>query len=354
MEKQVKRFSEKAGLPPGTMVHIGKSKPHKTVISKIDFSDDSYKESPEVCLDDIKTNKNLNHKTWINVNGLRDIEVIEEIGENFGLHKLVLEDVLNTQHRPKIEEFENYTFFTFKLLQLQKGDSGITSEQISIVLGENYVITFQEVEGDTFNSVRERFTNKVGRLRTRGTDYLLYALIDTVIDNYFSITEAFNENIQDLEDQIIEHPTNDLLQDIQNYKKDLLYLRKFASPLRDSVGFLSKANARLIEDDTKIYFNDTLDHIIQINESINEMRDNLASQLDIFLSNLSHQMNAVMKVLTIIATIFIPLTFLAGIYGMNFKFMPELNWYWGYPSILGLMFVIFIAMLIYFKKKNWI
>jgi len=352
MEKQVKSFSEKAGLPPGVLVHIGKRKPQKTVISQIEFSDESFNDKKEISIGEI--NKDSIHKTWINVNGLSDTELIGKIGEKFGLHKLVLEDVLNTQHRPKIEEFENYTFFTFKLLQQKKDDIGITSEQISIVLGENYVITFQEFKGDTFDSVRERLTNKVGRLRTRGTDYLLYALIDTVIDNYFSITEAFNKNIQELEDQIIERPTDDLLQHIQNYKKDLLYLRKFVSPLRDSVGFLSKANARLIEDDTKIYFNDTLDHIIHLNESINEMRDNLSSQLDIFLSNLSHQMNAVMKVLTIIATIFIPLTFLAGIYGMNFKYMPELNWYWGYPIILGLMLIIFIGMIIYFKKKKWL
>lgn len=353
-EKQATSFSEKAGLPPGALIHVGNRSPKETKLSIVEFSDQTVVESKDIDIDRVKYEKNQKNKTWLNVTGLKNIGLISQIGEKYNLHKLVLEDILNTQHRPKIEEFDEYTFFTFKMLQLNKGKRRIVSEQISIILGENYVLTFQEMEGDTFNSVRERLANKIGMLRTRGTDYLLYALIDTVVDNYFTITEVFNENIQELEDQIINKPTDDLLSDIQNYKKDLLFLRQAISPLRDSVGFLSKSNALLIKKETKVYFNDTLDHIIQLTESINEMRDNLSSQLDIFLSNLSHQMNAVMKVLTIIATIFIPLTFIAGIYGMNFKFMPELEWYWSYPIVLGFMGLIFIGMLFYFKKKRWI
>jgi magnesium transporter len=353
VENISKSFSDKAGLPPGTLMHVGDQSPHKTKITKIEYSENFIEEIKNVLVDDIISINKSKNNIWINISGLKDIEIVGKIGENFDIHRLVLEDILNTDHRPKIQEFDEYTFFTFKMLRFNN-QKKIISEQISIILGQNFVLTFQEVEGDTFDAVRKRLNNKLGKIRTQGTDYLLYALIDTVIDNYFTIIEILNDNIQNLEDQIITEPDNDLIVKIQNYKKDLIFLRKIISPLRDSVGFLSKSATQLITIDTKLYFNDTLDHIIQINESINEMRDNLSTQLDIFLSNLSHQMNAVMKVLTIIATIFIPLTFIAGIYGMNFQIMPELEWQWGYPIVLGLMFFIFIGMLVYFKRKKWI
>ncbi|MCJ7801961.1 MAG: magnesium/cobalt transporter CorA [Candidatus Marinimicrobia bacterium] len=353
MATKAQSYSVKAGLPPGSLIHIGGSEPNKTIISKIEYSAKSISEYNDITIDDLKIRTDdLN--TWINITGLADIDVISTIGEQYDINHLVLEDILNTQHRPKIEEFDDYTFFTFKMLRLGKARREITSEQVSIILGKNYVLTFQEVEGDTFDSVRNRLNNQIGKIRTRGADYLLYTLVDTVVDSYFSIIDTLNENIQKLEDQIISNPSNDVLEKIQYYKKDVQFLRKTISPLRDSVGFLCKADTNLIADGTTLYFKDTFDHILHINDSLNEMRDNLTSQLEIFHSNLSDQMNAVMKVLTIIATIFIPLTFIAGIYGMNFKFMPELDWYWGYPSILGIMAIIFISMIYYFKKNNWI
>jgi magnesium transporter len=351
--KKAQSFSDKAGLPPGSLVHIGRSEPNATMISKIEYSADNIKESKDLTTDDLRIRTDdLN--TWINITGLADVDVISTVGKNFGINHLVLEDILNTQHRPKIEEFDKYTFFTFKMLHLIKGRKKIASEQISIILGKNYVLTFQEQHGDTFDSVINRLKNQIGKIRTRGSDYLLYALIDTVVDSYFSISDILNDNILKLEDKIISKPSNELLNNIQSYKKDLQFLRKTISPLRDSVSFLCKADNNLIVEGTTLYFKDTFDHILQINDSLNEMRDNLGSQLEIFHSNLSHQMNAVMKVLTIIATIFIPLTFIAGIYGMNFKNMPELDWYWGYPAVLSVMIIIFAAMVFYFKKNKWI
>ena len=351
--KKAKSFSDKAGLPPGSLIHIGHSEPNATMISKIEYSANSLKESKDLTTDDLRLyTDDLN--TWINITGLADVDVISTIGENFGINHLVLEDILNTQHRPKIEEFDKYTFFTFKMLRLVKGKKKIVSEQISIILGKNYVLTFQEQHGDTFDSVRNRLKNQIGKLRTRGSDYLLYALIDTVVDSYFTISDILNDNIQNLEDKIISKPSEELLINIQTYKKDLRFLRKTISPLRDSVGFLCNSDTNLVAGGTTLYFKDTFDHILQINDSLNEMRDSLGSQLEIFHSNLSHQMNVVMKVLTIIATIFIPLTFIAGIYGMNFKFMPELEWYWGYPTVIGIMVLVFVSMIYYFKKKNWI
>lgn len=353
MATKAQSYSVKAGLPPGSLIHIGRSDPNKTIISKIEYSAKNISENNDIPIDDLKIQDNdLN--TWINITGLANIDVITTIGKQYDINHLVLEDILNTQHRPKIEEFEDYTFFTFKMLRFGKARREITSEQVSIILGKNYVLTFQEVEGDTFDSVRNRLNNQIGKIRTRGADYLLYTLVDTVVDSYFSIIDNLNDNIQKLEDQIISNPSNYALEKIQSYKKDVQFLRKTISPLRDSIGFLCKADTNLIAEGTTLYFKDTFDHILHINDSLNEMRDNLTSQLEIFHSNLSDQMNAVMKVLTIIATIFIPLTFIAGIYGMNFKFMPELDWYWGYPSILGIMAIIFISMIYYFKKKNWI
>ncbi|MFC1527776.1 magnesium/cobalt transporter CorA [Candidatus Neomarinimicrobiota bacterium] len=353
MATKIQSYSVKAGLPPGSLIHIGRSDPNKTIISKIEYSAENISEYNDITIDDLKIRTDdLN--TWINITGLANIDVITTIGKQYDINHLVLEDILNTQHRPKIEEFDDYTFFTFKMLRLGKARREITSEQVSIILGKNYVLTFQEVEGDTFDSVRNRLNNQIGKIRTRGADYLLYTLVDTVVDSYFSIIDTLNDNVQKLEDQIISNPSNNALEKIQSYKKDVQFLRKMISPLRDSVGFLCNADTNLIADNTTLYFKDTFDHILHINDSLNEMRDNLTSQLEIFHSNLSDQMNDVMKVLTIIATIFIPLTFIAGIYGMNFKFMPELDWYWGYPAILGIMAIIIISMIYYFKKKNWI
>ena len=354
MGNKAQALSAKKGLPPGTLIHVGLSRPRATKITRIEYSQDAISEYKNISASDLKIRESNEIKEWINITGLADIDIISEIGQNYDIHNLVLEDILNTQHRPKIEEFNDYTFFTFKMLHFSSGKKKVISEQVSIILGKNYVLTFQEAEGDTFDSVRNRLNNKVGKIRMRGADYLLYALADTVVDNYFSIIEVLTEDIQHLEDQIISKPSEDLLSKIQHYKKELMLIRKIISPLRDAVGFLCKANTKLIKDDTTVYFKDTYDHILHIEDSINDMRDSLGAQLDIFLSNLSNQMNIVMKVLTIIATIFIPLTFIAGVYGMNFKRMPELDWYWGYPTVLGVMLAIFITMIFYFKRKKWL
>lgn len=354
MENKVQSLSVKRGLPPGTLIHVGRSKPRATKISKIEYSKDSISEHKDISASDLKLRSGNTLKEWINIIGLADINIIEEIGQKYNIHNLVLEDILNTQHRPKIEEFDNFTFFTFKMMRFNTSKKAVIPEQVSIILGSNYVLTFQESEGDTFDSVRNRLNNKVGKIRVKGTDYLLYALIDTVVDNYFSVIEVLSDRIQLLEDKIISNPTEVLLGQIQHYKKELMLIRKIISPLRDSVGFLCKANTNLIADSTNVYFKDTYDHILHIEDSINDMRDSLGGQLDIFLSNLSNQMNVVMKVLTIIATIFIPLTFIAGIYGMNFKRMPELEWYWGYPAVLVFMLIIFVTMIFYFKRKKWL
>ena len=349
----IKKRSKKRGLPPGTLVHIGEKKAEKIKITIINYDETQLQEKEAKAIEECFPFKDLPTVTWVNIDGLHDIEVMEKIGKHFGLHPLVLEDILNTDQRPKTEDFDDYVFVVLKMLCFDEDQEEITAEQISIILGSNFVLSFQEREGDIFNPLRERIRSGKGRVRKMGSDYLAYALLDSIVDHYFVVLEKLGEKIEDMEEELVSNPTPETLQTMHNLKREMIFLRKSVWPLREVVSRLERGESKLIKDSTGIYLRDVYDHTIQVIDTIETFRDMLSGMLDIYLSSVSNRMNQVMKVLTIIATIFIPLTFVAGIYGMNFEYMPELGWRWAYFTVLGAMVVIGIGMIIYFRKKRW-
>jgi magnesium transporter len=286
---------------------------------------------------------------------LQDIKLLGSLGECYRLHPLILEDILNTDQRPKSDDMESYIFVVLKMLDFNSAGMEIISEQVSIVFGRNFVISIQEGrEGDLFEPLRERIRSGKGSIRKLGPDYLAYSLLDTIIDHYFLILEKFAERIETLEENVVSDPGPETLRHIHNLKREMIFLRKSAWPLREVIYGLEKSESDLIRPTTKIFLRDIYDHAVHIIDSIETYREMLSSMLDIYLSSVSNRMNQVMKVLTIIATIFMPLTFLAGIYGMNFRFMPELGWRWGYPLILFIMLGVGAVMLYFFNKKKWL
>jgi magnesium transporter len=292
--------------------------------------------------------------TWINVDGVHDTEAIQKLGDCFGIHALVLEDVVNTNQRPKLEIFDDYVFLVLKMLTLDKEERRPEFEQVSMVLGPNYVISFQEREGDVFETVRERIRSGKGLIRRGGADYLAYALMDAVVDGYFVVLETFGEHIETLEEELVTDAGRDTLQKLNVMKREVIYLRKSVWPLREVISALQRGESTLVKEHTRIYLRDVYDHTIQVIDTVETFRDMLTGMLDIYLSSVSNRMNEVMKVLTVIATIFIPLTFIAGVYGMNFRFMPELAWQWAYPVTWLVMVAIGILMVVYFRRKKWL
>ena len=354
MPRFIKRRLKKAGSSPGTLVHIGEQKVDETLITLIDYDEEHLQEKVLESIEEAFPLKDLPTATWINIDGLHEIDIIEKIGQHFNIHPLVLEDIVNTGQRPKTEEFEDLIFVVLKMLHYNENAEKIRSEQFSLVLGPNFLITFQEIQGDVFNFVRERIRKPKTRLRKAGCDYLAYALIDAIVDHYFVILEALGDKIEDLEIQLLDNPTRDTLETIHEMKREMIYLRKQIWPIREIINSLVKSESSLIQEQMHIYFRDVYDHTIQIIDTIESYRDILAGMLDIYLSTLSNKMNEVMKVLTIIATIFIPITFIAGVYGMNFKFMPELEWRWGYVMVWAIIVVAAGIMIGFFKKKQWL
>jgi magnesium transporter len=359
-KKQVKRHSRKAGLPPGTLVHIGERKLESVRITVIDYDESSFQEKQVLKIEDCFEFKKTPTVTWINIDGLHDVEIIEKIGKQYDLHPLVLEDILHTGQRPKFEDLENYIFIVLMMMWFDDERQTVISEQVSLVLGPNYVISFQENIGDVFEQIRERIRNAKGRIRKMGPDYLMYSLLDAIVDGYFVILEKLGEKIELMEEKLVSDPTEKTLQQIQNMKREMVYLRKSVWPLRELISGAERSESDLIQDTTGAYLRDVYDHTIQVIDTVESFRDTVSGMLDIYLSSISNRMNAVMKVLTIIATIFIPLTFIAGIYGMNFNpeasrwNMPELNWRWGYPAVLLVMLIVTGIMIYYFKKKKWL
>jgi len=341
------------GLPPGTLVHIGKKRMEEVKISIIDYDEEHLQEKETKSIEECFPYKNKPTVTWINVDGLHEIKVVEEIGKCFNLHPLILEDIVDTDQRPKIKDFRDYIFIVLKMLYYDKKDNEIQVEQVSLILGKNYVISFQEREGDVFNAIRERIRNNIGRIRKLGADYLVYALIDAIIDNYFIIIEKLGEKIENLEDKVSSRPKPANLQVIHRLKRDLIFLRKSVWPLREVISILERGESSLILESTNVYLRDIYGHTIQVMDTVETLRDMTSGMLEIYLSSVSNRMNEIMKMLTIVATIFIPLTFITGIYGMNFRYMPEIKWFWGYPIVLLGMLIIGIVMLIYFKRKKW-
>ncbi|MDP2089701.1 MAG: magnesium/cobalt transporter CorA [Flavobacteriaceae bacterium] len=348
-----KYSSKKAGLPPGTLIHIGKKSSKEVKISVMDYTDTHFFESDDVAIEETFSLKETPGISWINVDGIHNTDIIQSFGTHFDFHPLLLEDIMNTLHRPKLEEFQDYLFLTLKMLGIDKKGESIIIEQISFILGKNYLISFQEQAGDVFEPIRIRLREAKGNIRNRGADYLFYRLIDAVVDQYFFITDHLSERIDNLEELVLTTQTTAVLHQIQESKKQLILLRKSLSPLREAITLLQKNEAKLIQKNTLRYFNDVYEHIIQVNESIEMYREMTQNLTDLYQSGINNKMNQIMQVLTIIATIFIPLTFIVGIYGMNFDYMPELRWKYGYFFTWGIMVLVVLVMLIYFRRKKW-
>ncbi len=354
MPKLFKKLSHKAGLPPGTLVHVGERKAEEVKITIIDYDQTGFQEKEVQTVEECFPFKETPTVTWININGLHEVSVIEKIGTHFGLHPLIQEDILHTGQRPKMEDFDTYILLILKMLRYDDEANTVRTEQISIILGPNFVISFQEVQGGVFNPLRERIRTGRGRVRRMGADYLAYALLDSIVDHYFILLETCGERIELLEEELALNPQPETLQAIHNLKQEIIFLRKSVWPLREVISGTERAESPLIHDDISMYLRDLYDHTIQVIDSVETYQDILSGMIDLYLSSVSNKMNEVMKVLTIFASIFIPLTFMAGVYGMNFEFMPELKIRWAYPALWGAMIVVAASLLIFFKRRKWL
>ncbi len=356
MRKNYRTRIAKTGLPPGSLVHVGERHTEEPLLSLMVYNEEGIAEKT---LTGIGECRGLREQTdtvsWLHVAGLHDIGLMEQLGDFYHLHPLTIEDILYTDQRPKMEDFGNYIYIVLKDLSLPpEGGGELMPEQISIVFGPHFLISFQERQSPLMEPIRERIRTARGRIRKAGGDYLAYTIIDTIVDQYFILLEKLGENIESLEDQLVTRPERDTLHAIQDIKREMLYLRKSIWPLREAVNALQRSDSTLMETATDLYLKDVYDHTIQLIDTIETYRDILSGMLDIYLSSVSNRLNEVMKVLTIIATIFMPLTFLAGVYGMNFKYMPELEWRWGYFMVLGIMVTVALSMVHFFKRKKWL
>jgi magnesium transporter len=354
MPKSFRRMARKAGLPPGSLIYTGEKEhlPAKITVTRYneqDFREDKFDSLTECPLAD-----DQGGVTWINVSGIHQVKNLEKLGECFNIHPLVLEDILDAEQRPKIEDYDDYLYIVLATSRPGAESQELASEQISLILGPHYVISFQEDDGDLFAPIRERLLKAKGRIRKLGADYLAYTLIDLIVDNYFVELEKFGDQVEMLEDKVMSQPTPETLRDVHRFKNDMIMLRKSLWPLREVIARLERRESPLISENLTMYFRDVYDHTIIAIETVETYRDILSGMLDIYLSSMSNRLNEIMKVLTIIATIFMPLTFITSLYGMNFKNMPELQWQYGYYGVVVVIAVIAVAMLEYFRRKRWI
>jgi len=350
--KLVQKRSKKTGLPPGTLVHIGERKSEHVTVTVFRYSTTSCKELQVEQVDQLSPPADES-VIWINVGGVHKVEMVETLGKQFSLHPLLLEDVTNTDQRPKLDDYEAYIFLVMKMLSLTNRKD-IAVEQVSFVLGKNYVISFQENGTDVFQPVRERLRGGKGRLRQSGADYLLYALVDAIVDQYFAVLELSGEQIEAVQQAVVDDPKPETLNEIHALKRQLLFVRRAVWPLRDVMTNLSRSDCPFLQHPTKVFFRDVYDHVVQIVDTIEILREMVSASLDIYLSSVSYRLNAIMRVLTVITTIFMPLSFIASIYGMNFEYMPELRSPWGYPLVLGVMAAVGVGMLVLFRNKRWL
>ncbi len=355
MPRFFRKIKKKVGNPPGTLIYTGEKRDEKIKVKMIEYNDSDYneKEIEENLIDKCLTFKDTKEISWLNIEGIHKLEIIEKIGNYVKIHPLVLEDIVNVNQRPKIENFDDYIYLILKILDYDENKNEVILEQISIIFSSNYVITFREKSSELFNPIINRIRTKKGQIRKMGTDYLVYSLIDIVIDYYFLILENIGEKIEDMEAELVTNPTESTLQNIHQMKRGLLTLRRSIWPLREVINRLLRRELPFIHEESNLYFRDLYDHTIQIIDTIETLRDILSGMLDIYLSSVSNKMNEVMKVLTVIATIFIPLTFLTGIFGINFIALPNIYWE-GIIITLVAMLIVTIFMVIYFKRKNWL
>lgn len=353
-EGSVEDRAEKTGLPPGTLVHVGERRAEDVEITVIDYDENEFNEEKAESVEDCLGYRDKESVTWINVEGLHDTDVIQQIGDHYGFHSLMLEDILNTTQRPKMDDYETHLMVAMKMISYEEEHTELHEEHVSLILGKDFVISFQETQGDVWDPVRERIRRSRGRIRGSGADYLVYALMDAIVDSYFEVLEKIGDELEFLDETLVEEPTHEILQDIHDLKREMIYLRRSVWPLREVVSGLERQQPELVAESTRIYLRDVYDHTIQIIDTIESYRDVLASMVDIYLSSVSNKTNEIMQVLTVIATIFIPLTFIAGVYGMNFEYMPELGVWWAYPAVLLLMAAVAGVMLGFFRRHDWL
>ena len=356
MFSDTRKRIKKVGQPPGTPVYTGDHAdvvPHLRVVT---YNQHDYHETSGTQLDQCLPDKvEPGLLTWVIVHGLSDAKLMSDIAKRFDLHPLTVEDILNVEQRPKVEEFDNYLFITLKMLLWKTKLSTFTIKQISLVLGKNFVLSFLEGESPHFDVIIKRLQSTSNqRLRQQGSDYLAYRIIDSIVDNYFIVLEALGDEIEKIEGRIIVSPTPQAMRTLYHFKRQMLLLRKSIWPMRETIGHLAHVEDKLIANFTRVYLRDVYDHTVQAIDTLETFRDILASLMDMYLSSLTNRMNEIMKTLTIIATIFIPITTVASIYGMNFEYMPELKWHWGYPVVLSIMLAMAGGMMCYFWRKKWI
>ena len=345
---------ESIGLPPGTPVFVGEQQSEAVKITLYDYDDAHTERRIVQSIEECFPYKDMPSVTWINVDGLHDVAMLERLAHDYGLHPLTIEDIVNTQQRPKVEFFDNYIALNLKMYTFDINTYELDIDHVSLVLGKNFVLTFQERQGDLFDAIRARIQYNKGKIKKGGADYLAYSLLDAIVDGYFKVLDRIGDEIEDVEEKLFTNPESSILQDLHDLRQELIFFRKTVWPLRTIMNELDRQETELIEDSTSVYLRDLYDHVVQVIETLETFREMLSGHLEVYLSTISNKTNEIMKFLTIIGTIFIPLTFIAGVYGMNFKHMPELEWRWGYYLIWAVMIGIGVALLAYFRKKNWI
>jgi magnesium transporter len=355
MPQLVSKRSEKSGLPPGSLVGVGVAGAQEPRITAVVYDAAQLSEQELESIGDAFPLSDAPAVTWINVDGIHNVGVVEELGQRLGLHPLVLEDILNPEQRPKLEDLREYLFIVLKMLDWADARGEMTVEQMSIVLGRNYVVSLQQHPGgDVLDPIRERIRQAKGMIREKGPDYLAYSILDGVVDRYFGVLERLNDKVEDVEEELVANPTSQTLQELHDLKREMLFMRRAVWPLREVVSGIERGRSELVGESTLPYLRDVYDHTIQVMDAVETVREMLSGMLDIYLSSISNRLNEVMKVLTIFASVFIPLTFVVGVYGMNFIYMPELKWRWGYPAVWLVMIGIGLAMLWYFRRKRWL
>lgn len=346
-------MARKAGLPPGSLLHTGHTFDGEIKITVLDYDEANANERAAGDVEELAAHRGGPTVTWISVEGLHNVALIEKIGTTFSIHPLVLEDILNTDQRPKLEDYGDYLYVVLQALGVQPG-GGTAVEQVSLIVGQGYVISLQESGRDLFKGVRERINGCKGRIRREGADYLAYALLDSIVDNYYVVLEVLGERLEDLEEALVAQPGREALHEIHGLKREMLYFRKVLWPLREVVGALARGESPLLKQSTLLYIRDVYDHTVQVIDTLETYRDILSGLLDIYLSSISNRLNQIMKVLTIISTIFIPLTFIAGVYGMNFKYMPGLEEPWGFAAVVAVMVGVSLVMVRFFRTRDWL
>jgi len=353
MKKKRTTYTDKIGMPPGSLVYIGKETKEKITLSEINFSSDHFEEFDLKKVFDCNTWNSYDTVTMISIIGINNISIIEEAGKHFKLDPMTLEDVVNTKSRPKLEEYDDYLFLPLNLLMVDLISNEISSERISLLLGKNGVVSFQEKEIQILSPLKDRIRNGKGLVRKRKADYIFYRLIDIIVDNYFLVIEYLTDRIDELEEKILQDPNVGVHEEIYDLKRKIGFVKRTISPLRECISKVIKSDSDLVSESTQNYFRDVSDHLLNLIDTVDSQKETINDFLNLYMSAMSNKMNEVMKVLTIFASIFIPLTFIAGIYGMNFEIMPELKWRYGYFIAWGAMLLVTTLLLIYFKRKKW-